>query len=599
MESQEFIPSVKDLQGLYNATNIVNKTEYQQYLLETLDIIIDHLKDICGPMSNTAMFIYKDSSGKTNHIFSKDGINMLNSMEFYNPIQQDIIYTISQIGHFIDTTSGDGSTTSMLFAALLLKELYDPKYDHIFTKYPLEEIKYFYKDRLQYLQKLLNESYKLTVKDLSPNQKRTLIYKQVLHSSHNNTEFAHVITELLDYIPDVKLDSISYTESNRSDSLPLSIYHPKADYITTVHHHTQFTNNINFNTELMYDNVQLVFAPRLGWDEITILKEQFSNPKYFSLEHPVIIFTPRPEPMAIKNLYEDDTVISHISVFSFTGMDAPNREVPFQESIILSICNEFKIYQDPILTFYITHCDQIEFKYGKQMNFYGLIPKTTSSYHPYYHEKNNEHEYYQTFITKITDRINELKNSPIPMKQELTWLEEVLDDLIIVRKPKLVLGGDINQRNNNKDAFHDAVKSLLPILTEGYYLNIWELLLVVLIKEENNIICDMENELSKHIYMSIYQTIHKLYYDYVLPGILNRQEDSEILGLANHRLTYTQDDINKILQYYLEFEPILPINASLMVETLFTKIVPIIMMRFLSYAIYQGSINLDKPSSKD
>jgi hypothetical protein len=581
--SSEMVSTIKDLTGLYNKTNIVDKTEYTEYLNNTLDIIIEKLSKICGPLTDSAMFIIKDINGKSTRIFSKDGINMLNAMEFYNPIQQDIIQAISNIGHSVDMIVGDGSTTTMLFTSLLLKHLINNKQEYTFNEYTTEEIKHEFKNYFTIIKKYIDTKYKYTIQNLIKYQKNEeikyeLIHQQILHSSHGNKNFADTIVELLRSIPDTRLDSISYSESNRSDSPELSIYYPEADYSTTVHTHTPFTNNVNFNTELVYEEPQLLFIPRISWDEIDYIKQLYKQNK-LNKEFPLVIFSSYPDQNAIQSFCRDNN--NQISVFSFMGMDANNREVPLQQHTIIAIAEHFHYYTNQVVSCFVSTCNKLEFKYGKQLYLYGLIPDTTSTYHPYYNENTDliEHEFYKDLLIKITKRKQELIESHIPMKQELEWMDDILDNLIIVRKPKLILGGDIYQRNNNKDAFYDTVKSLLPILTEGFYLSVWELFTL---PELNNL------NINKHIHQLVCNVCHELYDQYILPNI---KSDIQYYWKSDS-VTSSNIDIYDILINYLNISHSLPIHSSLMIETLFTKIIPIIMMNFTSYVIYQGAINM-------
>jgi hypothetical protein len=354
----------------------------------------------------------------------------------------------------------------------------------------------------------------------------------------------------------------------------LSIYRPIYDYSSNVFSHTPFTNNLNFNTELKYEDVQLLFIARFGWDEFEYINQLYKDDQ-LDTNKPLVIFTPYPDSVAVNQLYSTLTH-KNVSVFSFIGLDAQQRETPLQAQTIIAIANDYTYYSNYVISCYVVKCKSIEFKYGKQMNFYGLIPSTDSIYHPFYKEDltNIDQQYYQDFIIKITNRRQELIDSHIPMIQELDLMNDILDNLIIVRKPKLVLGGDIQQRNNNKDAFHDTIKSLLPILTNGFYFSVWELLAY-----RYSTIKPSSQDDKINIDDIFITTFQKLY------DIIKQHVNTDDYW-------FTHQNKFNLLETWLSNKDILPIHSVLMIETLFEKIIPVIMMNFTSYVIYQSAINM-------
>jgi hypothetical protein len=232
------------------------------------------------------------------------------------------------------------------------------------------------------------------------------------------------------------------------------------------------------------------------------------------------------------------------------------------------------------------------------MYFYGLIPTTTEAYHPYYRSDYSSipDAYYKNFLINVTERLQDLKESSIPMKNEIDWLEDTLDAITTVRKPKLILGGDIYNRNNNKDAFHDAVKSVLPILTDGFYLHIWELIYLLLLDLEQQYIKSIEDDNKFVVVNLINETIKCLLHASINPRVYNDYSiaSSNIVEDILNRIKFDIYDAYK--PYVLkalgdEQNMFLPIHSDVMISTLFNKILPIIMMGFTSYVIYQQAIN--------
>jgi hypothetical protein len=596
---------VKDLTGYFDKTNIVNKNTYNKYLNETLDLIIDYLSQICGPTKLNAMFVVPDGGGKTTRIFSKDGINMLNAMEFYNPIQKDIVHAIRHIGLSIDQAAGDGSTTTMLFAALLLKNIINSENPEFkLSTLSIQEIKNKFTKQLALINFLLYDGLKITLDKLQnkfPDQinqiKHDLIYKQVIHSSHGNVKFAEVITELITQLPVTRLESITYTEARRTDSPELQIHIPEADYSSQVYCHTPFSNNTNFNTELVYQNCQIIIVKELGLDTVLDIVRYKKEEKIKDL--PIIIISPHVDNIAVKEFFTQEFNYSNLSVFSFIGMGAENRGVSLQERTLLAINKNMSIINDGVSDIFIIPCEKVEFKYNKFMYFYGLLPETDTIEHYYYHNR-DKNIYYNDFIETVETRLKDLKDSSVIMQQEIDWLEDVLDNLIIPKKPKLILGGDLTQRNSNKDAFHDAIKSVLPILTDGFYINVW-----YTIKDITQYL-----PLSPIIEM-LSATIQELIDIINFPKIsdlcltstdnivntINIFKDQDLNPDNSIRNELQRNYYNVVKNIILKDVPeknilqsTLPIHASIMIDVLFNKILSVVMMGFVSYVIYQQAI---------
>jgi hypothetical protein len=582
---------VHDLTDKFEKTNIVPKDEYKKYILKTTEFIIEHLKNICGPLANNVMFVLPEASGRTNRVFSKDGINMLNAIEFHNPIQKDIVNAITDIGKAIDLSAGDGTTSSMLFASIFLYNLYTNNLSNV-SSISIQEIKNTYTTLTSFFHEQLNK-YLVTIDKLetlypSDNIRYNLIYKQILHSTHGNKYFAKIISDLLEYIPNDRLDSISYTEAKRSDTPELEIFYPDYDYMSDVYCHTPFSNNDMFGTELLLEDVQLIFLYHLNHESIQRIYYDTSNK--IDKDKNTIIFATKVDTVDIQKFFNDTFFTKTLSVFSLIGMGAEKRSTSLQEHIILSIAKSLTqivgITNQDVIS--ITSCDKIHFKFNKNMYFYGLIPETNTNQHPYYLDKTDEekkeHFYYHSVLHKFSEYIIDIKQSPTPMKQELQWFEDCINSLIIVRKPKLILGGGLQNRNNNKDAFHDAVKSLLPILTEGFYVNIWEVLFQIL----NTYEIDENDSLLIHYKNIFLQSLQQLL-DIIKSNTANY---CNIIKYPDHEQYFTFIG-SKIL-----FPAEVPMIPKILIDVLFEKLLNIIMMKYISFVVHYQAIYDPKEQDK-
>lgn len=110
------------------ATNSVNDIEYYTYIRDTCVQIYNILVAHCGPLATDALIITNNPNNmKDRHyaIFTKDGINIVKSIEFTSPIQQHIQSLIVYIGERVDSLSHDGTTTSMMLFTKLVQLYFD------------------------------------------------------------------------------------------------------------------------------------------------------------------------------------------------------------------------------------------------------------------------------------------------------------------------------------------------------------------------------------------------------------------------------------------------------------------------------------------
>lgn len=112
-----------DITHNLNQTNTISDKEFYSIVKETSNIIYDLLEEHCGPYaSDTMIVINNPSSFKDSHytVFTKDGINIVNAIEFTAPIQKHIQMLFEYVGSRVEAISHDGTTTSMMLLSALL-----------------------------------------------------------------------------------------------------------------------------------------------------------------------------------------------------------------------------------------------------------------------------------------------------------------------------------------------------------------------------------------------------------------------------------------------------------------------------------------------
>jgi len=117
-----------DLKKLFahrHVTNTVSGKQMSDIIVHTCDNIIEVLSSHCGLYAKHAMLIIDQGMDSFNpSIFTKDGIDILNAIEYISPIQNYIKSIVGYVGTRVDSVAHDGTTTSMILTAMLIRNIY-------------------------------------------------------------------------------------------------------------------------------------------------------------------------------------------------------------------------------------------------------------------------------------------------------------------------------------------------------------------------------------------------------------------------------------------------------------------------------------------
>lgn len=195
------------------ATNTVDNDEFYNLVRLTCEHIYKLLVDHCGPTAKDALIILDNPSNlKDRHyaVFTKDGINIVKSIEFVSPIQKHIQNLIAYVGSRVESLSHDGTTTSMLLTtALLLRYMEDIctalKHDINIDRRAIQKK---FTDRIKVLFDQLDQNYAITVDELAatfgldrPTAIRFVAHHQAMVSSKGDVELTTAILEVLETLP--------------------------------------------------------------------------------------------------------------------------------------------------------------------------------------------------------------------------------------------------------------------------------------------------------------------------------------------------------------------------------------------------------------
>lgn len=196
----------------HGATNTINNIQYYTLIRDTCSQIYNILASHCGPYATDALIITdNDRNLKDRHyaIFTKDGINIVKSIEFISPIQRHIQSLIAYIGERVDSLSHDGTTTSMMLFTKLVELYMNDIIKCEKNKTPIDRrhlktqllkilsdlVSYFEKDVITINR--FSEDFKISKQDAL----RFIAYHQAMLSSKGDRELSKAIVEVVETLP--------------------------------------------------------------------------------------------------------------------------------------------------------------------------------------------------------------------------------------------------------------------------------------------------------------------------------------------------------------------------------------------------------------
>lgn len=180
-------------------TNIIGNKEIRTIMINTFLELANILKDHCGPYSGMAV-LTNPQNPMAEPVFTKDGINIVSSIQYANILQDFARKQLAYMGTRIERGAGDGTTSAMIIMAYAITSL---------LKY-IEKSKYYY--TLEDLTITWNilvdriidtyQGYKKFVEDLTDEDKiRHIAASQAYTSSHGDKQLAECIGEMFANTP--------------------------------------------------------------------------------------------------------------------------------------------------------------------------------------------------------------------------------------------------------------------------------------------------------------------------------------------------------------------------------------------------------------
>lgn len=189
--------------------NVVEHEVIKKDLQGVADKLFNVLKDHYGPYSGFAAVDNGDPLQEST--FTKDGIGIIRAIEFASPQEEWVRKTIAYIGTKIESSVGDGTTSSMMFTCAMLKHML-ARIDEI-RPISYNELRNVFDDVVDDLKQLMNDN-KMTVddQDVAPQKEliSRIVYRQTYTSSHGDIDLAMALSDIFTATPRELWDRMTY-----------------------------------------------------------------------------------------------------------------------------------------------------------------------------------------------------------------------------------------------------------------------------------------------------------------------------------------------------------------------------------------------------
>lgn len=213
----------RKLDGLRDRKNMITDVDIKGIMAHTFEEILSILLSHSGPYGRFAM-IHDERTPDQPPKFTKDGINILRSLEYFNPMQQIVRDEIANIGQALEKKAGDGTTSAMCICCAGLLELLESEFvkgSQNNTDYKGLEQTSFYEFRKEFenfRKWFTNEfaDYQLSYKDLMNGKISNtdaiwlVSFWQAMCSTHGDKELSKTTADIFSQLPEEAWPNITF-----------------------------------------------------------------------------------------------------------------------------------------------------------------------------------------------------------------------------------------------------------------------------------------------------------------------------------------------------------------------------------------------------
>lgn len=474
-----------DLHSNINSNNTIDFADYYDLAFDVLESISNDIIWLCGKDALCNLVVFKkEAANYLNNVFSNDGIHILKSTEYINPIQNFIANFIRYISERVDAASSDGTSTAIYIATNVMMNVLND-IDNIRRKYDkddIDDVSLIMKEINQYKKRFIStftiirnelKNYRITVDDLSIEDKKKFIYNLSYISSKGNDKLSSYMVELFSNIPNILFKYVSYTKAVGETEEDFTITKIDHDFAITITPSNNTEYNSKLGTELLFEECNLLVIPTLNSVNTLAIVEYIKKYKIVSTLPLVLIVNGGDDSSIVKlereiaYIYTDVILCKRMSYLP-SFMDNP------LELNILQVISGNDIIK-PITVDDIEKSMIYNVKcriYNKMLFVYNLFDCSESyPLHPsYVKEDNNDYNKLRYELEENISRIESMHDN-YSHKDDLNEFIRLYTNLTCSKLSKLTIGGLAIDHLANINVTNDVLGVVSIALQHGFIID--------------------------------------------------------------------------------------------------------------------------------
>lgn len=556
--------------------NVLTSKEFRPVIYRTIDELVQILTHSYGRTARFSMVLTPETgeflsdrqvTATTNRlqVYSKDGAQLTQSIQYANSIQTYIQSILVYIGQRVDSACGDGTTTSMLYAGLFLKYLLKNLDEcNVWSKFSTVEVINVYDELVTELEDILSNQFKITIQDLmddfgltEQDAMSTLAYIQAYTSSNGDVEIAEAMAEAFYHIPLEGSEELYQVSPSMELEKKIEVIKDDAQFTSTdVVLLTRELMSFELSKGYVVDNAKVICLMYELVDVSAATTEVFKYIETLKADEPLVIFAPKISSSVTERIVAMNTAKEkHVCLFAHGGKRARFSKVPVDTYALCGLLNVklFDIKDEEIGSDVIEDC----IRPGVRVEADGRSVKLFNLYEPipgYAGHPGIRHPEEYPVYARVRKDLHEVKTKTLGHhhsdKNEAELIAITLSSLEHVKRIKIVGGGRTFEQLAIRLVIEDCIAASLSGINHGMYFNGPNKLQDSLITMRHVVEMARTNSRSPRLLLK----------EFILTCMLRAAEDLvEPLGTSNHsshdwakhsKYIYVDSKLNSARNFY-------------------------------------------------
>lgn len=481
-------PGLRIMNASRGIRNYVNKHDFFNIMEKVFGEIAKNLTNHCGPYSRSALVISPSGGKYETNVFTRDGRNIVNSMNFVSPIEEIIKDMLLYIGSRVDNKAGDGTTSSMFIASSFFESIAN-KYKHkiVNSKQFVDSYNKFndlLKTKLDEqritLDDCLSVTYSTNTNTVDEYQQMVayIAAMQALSSSGGDVELATAMYDIYLQSPPGTWDYVAIYHNRYENTKRYEAGVDSYDHWLEGHILTPTLLNENLYSE--YKNkVDLLVIPEkipggglLADNVDTFLKEIMKSER----DKDLVIFCRNMDPVFLRKVNDFNNESETFKICVFDHLDELSVTAVSMGLIGLSLSGGVDPYitgksRGGLTTDYLIKSVEIHYKNHKIYvnDLFDKHEDPNGIVHPFYRDS-KRFQPFTFFVVSLQKRLNMLKEdiNQTQYQNEIDAISNTIGRMCFPRRPFLYVGGSSHDHAEALDVIRDVCGAINSSLTKGF-----------------------------------------------------------------------------------------------------------------------------------